>query len=71
LRSLDVTRPGAFFGQESEVGSHLAKTMITMIQVSNKTSKPHLRGSHLIRLRQVAAAGSLLDYWTDFGRLLT
>jgi hypothetical protein len=30
-----------------------------------------LRGSHLIRLRQVAAAGSLLDYWTDFGRLLT
>ena len=43
----------------------------TMNQVSTWTSKPHLRGSHPFCLRQVAAAGSLLDYWTDFGRLLT
>jgi len=43
----------------------------TMKQVSTDLTKPHLRGSHLPCLRQVAAAGSLLDYWTDFGRLLT
>jgi hypothetical protein len=42
-----------------------------MILVSTEIAKPHLRGSNLICLRQVAAAGSLLDYWTDFGRLLT
>jgi len=42
-----------------------------MNRVSTDVVKPHLRGSCLPRLRTVAAAGSLLDYWTDFGRLLT
>lgn len=42
-----------------------------MNQVSTWTSEPLTRGSHLNCLREVAAAGSLLDYWTDFGRLLT
>ena len=43
----------------------------TMNRVSTDVVKPHLRGYCLPRLRTVAAAGSLLDYWTDFGRLLT
>jgi hypothetical protein len=71
LRPLKATRPTGYFAAESEVGSVFAMTAVTMNQVSNKTSKPPLRGSSLTRLRQVAAAGSLLDYWTDFGRLLT
>ena len=37
----------------------------------SKRSKPLVRGSRLSRLRLVAAAGSLLNYWTDFGRLFT
>ena len=41
-----------------------------MNQVSTD-SKPLQRGSLLSRLRLVAAAGSLLNYWTDFGRLFT
>jgi hypothetical protein len=55
----------------AKVGSVLAMVGSTMKQVSNWTSKSHSRGSLQTRLRQVAAAGSLLDYWTDFGRLLT
>ncbi len=71
LRPLKAARPGGYFAAEGQVGSVFAVTQVTMNQVSKKTSKPHLRGSRLLRLRQVAAAGSLLDYWTDFGRLLT
>ncbi len=41
-----------------------------MEQVSRE-SKPIKRGSSLTCLRSVAAAGSLLNYWTDFGRLFT
>lgn len=37
----------------------------------SKESKPFKRGSLLTCLRSVAAAGSLLNYWTDFGRLFT
>jgi hypothetical protein len=39
-----------------------------MNEVSTRVSEP-VRGSSLTCLRQVAAAGSLLNYWTDFGRL--
>lgn len=38
--------------------------------VSTEVSEP-LRGSSLNSLRLVAAADSLLNYWTDFGRLFT
>lgn len=55
-----------------KVGLLNAALRSTMNEVSTTTmAKPHVRGSHLTCLRQVAAAGSLLDYWTDFGRLLT
>jgi len=40
-----------------------------MKKVSVKDSEP-LRESSLNRSRLVAAAGSLLDYWTDFGRFI-
>jgi len=41
-----------------------------MKKVSTKDSEP-LRESNLNSSRLVAAAGSLLNYWTDFGRLIT
>ncbi len=34
-------------------------------------SNPLLRESNLTCSRLVAAAGPLLDYWTDFGRFFT
>ena len=71
LRPLNWELSGADLEAASEVGLPFAEVGSTMIQVSNRNSRPHLRGSHLTCLRQVAAAGSLLDYWTDFGRLLT
>ena len=51
-------------------GPDLATKGGTMKTVSTNDSEP-LRESNLIRSRLVAAAGSLLDYWTDFGRLIT
>jgi hypothetical protein len=57
-------------GVVSRVGVDPAKGGGTMEQVS-KESKPFKRGSLLTCLRSVAAAGSLLNYWTDFGRLFT
>jgi hypothetical protein len=53
-----------------EIGVDHATGGGTMEQVS-KESKPFKRGSLLTCLRSVAAAGSLLNYWTDFGRLFT
>ena len=53
-----------------EVGAYRAVGWCTMNQVSTDT-KPSKRGSRLLCLRSVAAAGSLLTYWTDFGRLFT
>ena len=53
-----------------EIGLHRAEGEGTMNQVSTD-SKPLKRGSRLLCLRSVAAAGSLLNYWTDFGRLFT
>jgi hypothetical protein len=38
--------------------------------VSTEISEPR-RESNLNCSRLVAAAGSLLNYWTDFGRLIT
>jgi len=38
--------------------------------VLNRDAEPR-RESNLLRSRLVAAAGPLLNYWTDFGRLIT
>jgi hypothetical protein len=46
---------------ESDAGSDRAVRKRTM----------NVRGSNLDCLRREAAAGSLLDYWTDFGRFFT
>jgi len=59
----------AFRAASTAVGSDLAETGNNMNQVSTETRPT--RGSSLPCPRLVAAAGSLLDYWTDFGRLIT
>ena len=59
----------AFTGDVICLGSFFAAGGVTMIQVSTD-SRP-LRGSLPNCPRLVAAAGSLLTYWTDFGRLIT
>src|SRR5688572_3607991 len=52
------------------VGPVLATRGANMKLVSKRCSEP-TRESSLIRSRLVAAAGSLLKNWTDFGRLIT
>ena len=71
MRSLRRRVPGLFLTRSTLVGLDFVDGQVTMILVSKRSTKPLERGSHLTCLRKVAAAGSLLDYWTDFGRLLT
>jgi hypothetical protein len=51
------------------VGVTFAEPKITMNKVSAEVSEPK-RESSLTSSRSVAAAGSLLLDWTDFGRLI-
>jgi hypothetical protein len=62
-------RAEGLFAESQEVGAHLATGRGTMNGFDKKT-KP-LRESSLNCSRLVAAAGSLLFNWTDFGRLIT
>jgi hypothetical protein len=58
-------------GLDQRFGALFANEKVTMKKVSTLIAKPPMRESNLNCSRQVTAAGSLLDYWTDFGRLIT
>jgi len=64
-----VTLPRFPEPTSAAVGLDFAVRRPNMNQVSKDTEPK--RGSSLPCPRLVAAAGSLLDYWTDFGRLIT
>ena len=56
--------------KDFEIGADIAKGGGTMNMVLTRDSEPRCE-SNLICSRLVAAAGPLLNYWTDFGRLIT
>ena len=52
------------------IGANIAMGGGTMNMVLTRDSEPRCE-SNLLYSRLVAAAGPLLNYWTDFGRLIT
>ena len=66
----ETERFGGYLDVPHRVGSARAIERRTMNTSSTKSSNRE-RESNLTSSRLVAAAGSLLNYWTDFGRFFT